>query len=745
MRVLVLGVLLARTLNAQVSDGTVTALDEPAPLITPGADALAESDLVGTSTDATLDDSGATAVGGDDASTTDDADLPTGTADVIVEETQTDVSQEPATTDGALGAFGAGGDEGAGADFNGSEFDFPAASDAGAAPEETTTTDDSLPEETDTTSTGDESTVVGELGEQATPTNDLAAGGEETAIGELGEQATPTEATPTVDAGAGIEATADPFGNLAPEKDLTGEVPEATPVNDFGAESPEATPVDDGTGTDDLLDAIPTESTVAEPEFGTEPTGIDEGVDVFADATPAPEADGSELGDSGELTDTSGGDTGIVLPDDSSATPVSDDGVSSSEETTDPSLVAPLDGADDTAALPEQTDPAVLEDPGTVTDPGTVEEPIEPPPIERSSTIDLGPTPLADPLAAPQIAPNLGGALSGGVGAAYADDDSPGTWTGEDVGNYDSQDIGDKDCPASCYEDDEDDSYGTSSTSSADEENDDEGDDEDADEDDEDYGDESLVKKVVRWISRRALGGSDGGFAAFSWPIDQKDKTASYDPEDSQDCEDIPEWLYESSGKKPDSCPAPKANCPAKCYEHGHGPKPYPASSIPGGYETSKPDASTSPAGYSEYNSATDVYSPYPDYSTTGYYESTTSSTQTTFVTSTTTVPGGHQGTGAQPDYTGDTLAGICPKTCDPFNPAANKCDITSSCTTTGKGKYYCACRAGYRASAWNAKDFSKQFKFPDQPYVYTAEGVVCDKVCSDQTCTEVLSRPQCQ
>jgi hypothetical protein len=95
--------------------------------------------------------------------------------------------------------------------------------------------------------------------------------------------------------------------------------------------------------------------------------------------------------------------------------------------------------------------------------------------------------------------------------------------------------------------------------------------------------------------------------------------------------------------------------------------------------------------------------------------------------------------------YTGDSLDSLCPKTCNPTDPLANKCDITTSCTPTGSGKYYCACRAGFMASDWNPKDFSKQFKIASQPYVYTAEGVVCNEVCSDSTCDEVMVRPQCQ
>lgn len=126
------------------------------------------------------------------------------------------------------------------------------------------------------------------------------------------------------------------------------------------------------------------------------------------------------------------------------------------------------------------------------------------------------------------------------------------------------------------------------------------------------------------------------------------------------------------------------------------------------------------------------------------YYDTTATNTQMTFVTSTITIPGGYYD-GSGSDYTDSgSLDTVCPKQCNPFNPALNKCDITTSCTTSGSGKYYCACRSGYRASAWNEKDFSKQFKFNGQPYVYGIQGMVCDQLCSDQTCTEVLLRPQC-
>lgn len=96
-------------------------------------------------------------------------------------------------------------------------------------------------------------------------------------------------------------------------------------------------------------------------------------------------------------------------------------------------------------------------------------------------------------------------------------------------------------------------------------------------------------------------------------------------------------------------------------------------------------------------------------------------------------------------DYTGETLDTICPNTCNPFNPAENFCDITTGCTTTGGSKYYCACRAGFRADDFNAKDFSKQFKVAGQPYVYLAVHTTCNTPCSDQTCSEVLERTQCK
>ncbi|KAL5383708.1 hypothetical protein DPSP01_005812 [Paraphaeosphaeria sporulosa] len=95
--------------------------------------------------------------------------------------------------------------------------------------------------------------------------------------------------------------------------------------------------------------------------------------------------------------------------------------------------------------------------------------------------------------------------------------------------------------------------------------------------------------------------------------------------------------------------------------------------------------------------------------------------------------------------FTGSTLAGVCPKQCNPFNPTENLCDHDSTgCTTAGGSKYYCACRAGFKLSDGANKDFSKQFKVPGQPYVYVWPGAKCDKPCESGLCDEVLVRDQC-
>lgn len=194
----------------------------------------------------------------------------------------------------------------------------------------------------------------------------------------------------------------------------------------------------------------------------------------------------------------------------------------------------------------------------------------------------------------------------------------------------------------------------------------------------------------------------------------------------------------------------PQGNTTAPLWPTGPANGPDFPSSIP--YEsTYVPDESTQ-APYEptsvpdEPTQAPYEPTPVPDESTQAPYEPTTlvtqyqpqpSPEQTGYAGSDSGSPAG--------DYTGDTLDTVCPSTCNPFNPAENFCDVTTGCATTGGSKYYCACRAGFRADNYNAKDFSKQFKVAGQPYVYLAVSTSCNTPCSDQTCSEVLERSQCK
>ena len=112
------------------------------------------------------------------------------------------------------------------------------------------------------------------------------------------------------------------------------------------------------------------------------------------------------------------------------------------------------------------------------------------------------------------------------------------------------------------------------------------------------------------------------------------------------------------------------------------------------------------------------------------------------------TGPAGNTGPSGTPGGTGTdsgTLAGACPGTCNPFNPAANFCDSqTTGCATTGATRYYCACRAGYRYDGVSPTDSATQFKVVGQPYVYGATNKPCNTLCQDQTCTEVPVKQQC-
>jgi hypothetical protein len=461
----------------------------------------------------------------------------------------------------------------------------------------------------------------------------------------------------------------------------------------------------------ELVDGSTTSSTIQEIPGPTEaPTATNDFVVPDFDATPAANPDASSM---------------AVEPD-----------------TTD----------DATAVAPEATDL-----PGNGS--GLGDDPTLPEESPSSSSSDIA-------FLGPDVTPASAASEPTGVGAADdADGNSPNDESsGPDTTHYDGQDNGDDDeCPSYCMEDggdyDESDSDNTPDTPS-------------------------------RKLRRRRLNvpSSNGGFAAFQW---------GGDATGTEDCaDDVPDWLYEASGRQPVAC---KPKCPASCYASkptGYAAQPTPTNDGYNPYTTddattaddysshSSHKTDTSTTDYSDYTT-TEPYKAYatPDLPTTDDTDSTTTSTTTTFTATTSTATTStattstaisstaitstattstattfvtstkteepaqaYSGSSApDADYTGDTLDSVCPKQCNPFDPAQNKCDITTSCTTTGNNKYFCACRAGYRSSEWNEKDFSKQFKFDSQPYVYTAEGVVCDQLCSDQTCSEVIARPQCQ
>ncbi|KAI8933184.1 hypothetical protein NX059_009822 [Plenodomus lindquistii] len=263
-------------------------------------------------------------------------------------------------------------------------------------------------------------------------------------------------------------------------------------------------------------------------------------------------------------------------------------------------------------------------------------------------------------------------------------------------------------------------------------------------------GDETDGNSARRSRKLRARQAASGGFAAFNWPAANDDSGASND-------DDIPDWVYDTTGQKRPTPVCPKACCikPSSKYTVNKPTAKYPVDPAP--KYSGKPMRPTgyvpAPTGYvspdepwygpSNYTSMASSDGPWSSTS----MEWTPSSIMESPSWTTSITPGVSNTPGYGPtsdkDYTGDTLAGICPKTCN-SDSDKNFCDITTSCTATGGGKNYCACRAGYMASAWNAKDFSKQFHVDGQPFVYVAPGVVCDKVCDDQVCKEVLTRPKC-
>ncbi|KAF2678565.1 hypothetical protein K458DRAFT_423016 [Lentithecium fluviatile CBS 122367] len=106
------------------------------------------------------------------------------------------------------------------------------------------------------------------------------------------------------------------------------------------------------------------------------------------------------------------------------------------------------------------------------------------------------------------------------------------------------------------------------------------------------------------------------------------------------------------------------------------------------------------------------------------------------------------------------------PATCEQCKPLPpdNKCHITTSCTYNWGHKganapYYCACRAGYRATGYKPGDSSVQWRLPwyagsnGQPSqegrVFVKPGVNCDTLCDKwydgaKGCQEVVLKNNC-
>ncbi|KAF2466153.1 uncharacterized protein BDR25DRAFT_79790 [Lindgomyces ingoldianus] len=100
---------------------------------------------------------------------------------------------------------------------------------------------------------------------------------------------------------------------------------------------------------------------------------------------------------------------------------------------------------------------------------------------------------------------------------------------------------------------------------------------------------------------------------------------------------------------------------------------------------------------------------------------------------------------------------------CRPL-PNENKCDITTSCVYVWGHKgstpapYYCACRAGYRATGYGADDWTKQWRLPwyggngdpsQEGRVFVKPGVKCDTLCDSwwlgaKGCQEVTLKDSC-
>jgi hypothetical protein len=541
-------------------------------------------------------------------------------------------------------------------------------------------------------------------------------------------------ASPPFDDGLG-----DPFG--AGETPGTGIEMGDLSGSDFPTSTPAITPADASAVSDPAVEETAVESQIQNG--------------FVAPNSTLP----SEFGLGAPLTVLDPSETSTGSFDDPLETPINsfDDGFpqpTDAPTATDPVPLPELpdvtDGASlgpslDAAAAPEETDGSDVAPEDTDTPEGDKapsegegdSAPLEDEDPESSATLDDGPTASVDDLTIPDATP--GPIID--TGRSELDAASEGD-EGEESGDAANQDgqYYDDECPWYCYEsgdyyagaDAGDGKDYRDSEDGGDSEDDDEGDDEDG---------EPLTSRLLHRLRRRQdVPSSNGGFAALKWPGGRKRPFC-------------PESCYHATSSCTSSSPTPKTSMAnpwdtssaSSAISHSYGRHPWPHTPEPWPSSPSSDSdwPSTLPSMSTTDNAVSTPSGGYDHNTSPQSGDTTTTETQTTFVTSTTTAKSPYGSDSA--DDTGDTLDSICPKTCNPTSPLANNCDITTSCTTTGNGKYYCACRAGFRASAWNAKDFTKQFRLDSQPYVYTAEGVECAELCEDQICSEVLRRPQCQ
>lgn len=197
-----------------------------------------------------------------------------------------------------------------------------------------------------------------------------------------------------------------------------------------------------------------------------------------------------------------------------------------------------------------------------------------------------------------------------------------------------------------------------------------------------------------------------------------------------------------------------KGKCPAKCYGKGYGAHNVTASVPAVPVVAYKPTTLvTSTTMYDSYHPDASTAAPYPGTSPSGGPYPGPPPPGPPYSGP---PPPGPPGPGPasygkstynqpQSGPNADTPAGLCPATCNPFDPADNKCDkATTGCVTTGAKRYYCVCRAGYRYDGVNPADSGLQFKVEGQPYVYGATDKPCNTLCNDTTCSEVPVRQQC-